>query len=178
MKPIRFALLLGAAGLAAACGEGRAIFNVDVYSFIAGDIDTVPYAAPPIIGTYDTTTTPIEMSLVAGLGDSQVDTVRITAAADLINVQGSADVTFELYFAADAGSVYSGTPQFTAAGSVNGPGTTQIGGVAELTDALFSEPTLWVGIRVQVTNNAAAIVSGELAVTALSVRIVLDDRVF
>lgn len=177
MRAIRLGVLICAAALGAACGEGRAIFNVDVYSFLAGGIDTVPYATPPIAGTYAVTTVPLELSLLSGLGDSQVDTVRIDAAADLINTQGTATVYYEIHFAADSASVYTGTPQFSTSGTVNGAATTTIGGFAVLTDSLFSEPTLWVGLRVRVDNPAAAIVAGELAVKTLTLRIVLDDRV-
>src|SRR5918996_4212810 len=70
--------------LTAGCGEGHAIFNVDVLSFMAGQVDTVDYVAPPVAGVYDTTTTPIEITMFAGLGQSSVDTVRIDATADLI----------------------------------------------------------------------------------------------
>lgn len=178
-QPWRFALLLGAAAsLSAGCGEGRAIFNLDAYSFIAGEVDTVPYAAPPIVGTYDTTTTPIEISLLAGLGESNVDTVYINAAADLLNNSGNADVVLEVYFAADSASVYGAAPQFSASGSVNGAETVPIGANVVLTDALFSEPTLWVGIRVEITNNTVAVVDGRAAVNGLDLRIVLNDQVF
>ncbi len=177
MRAIQLGVLALSLAAAAACGEGRAIFNVDVLSFI-GDIDTVPYVTPPVIGTTSVDAVPVEISLLSGLGNSTVDTVRIDAGADLINVQGSGNVAFELYFAADSASVYTGTPQFAAAGMVNGAGTTPIGGFVVLSDALFSEPKLWLGLRVQVQNTAAAITSGEVAVTMLMVRIVLDDRIF
>jgi hypothetical protein len=178
MKVMRLGVLLLGAAAGAACGEGRAIFNVDVLSFIARDIDTIPYAAPPVIGTYSLDATPTEISLLSGLGNSTVDTVQIDAGANLINAQGDATVTFELYFAADQVSVYSGTPYLTASGVVSGAATTPIGAQVVLTDALFSEPTLWLGIRVRVQNTAAAVVSGDVALTALTLRIVLDDRVF
>ena len=163
---------------AAGCGEGHAIFNVDVFSFLAGEVDTVDYAAPPVIGAYDTTTTPIEISMFAGLGESSVDTVRIDVAANLINVSGDANIAFEIYFAADSASVYGGAPHFSAAGAVSGADTTAVGGSVTLTDALFSEPTLWVGIRLGLQNNAASILQGRMALSALDVRIVLNDKVF
>jgi hypothetical protein len=172
------ALAIVAAALAAGCGEGRAIFNIDAYSFLVGEVDTVPYAAPPIIGSYDTTTTPVEVSMLAGLGESNVDTVYIDATANLLNTSGNADILLEFYFAADSASVYSGAPHFFATGSVNGAQTVPIGANVELTDALFSEPTLWVGIRVGITNNAATFVDGRAAVTGLDLRIVLNDQVF
>jgi hypothetical protein len=121
---------------------------------------------------------PVEISLLSGLGNSTVDTVRIDAGADVVNAQGSANISFELHFAADSASVYTGTPQFSAAGMVNGAGTVPIGGFVVLTDSLFSEPKLWLGLRVRVENTAAAVTSGEVAVSMLTVRIVLDDRVF
>jgi hypothetical protein len=178
-QPLRFALVTGVAALlTAGCGEGRAIFNVDVYSFLAGEIDTLPYSAPPIIGTYDTTSSPVEISLFSGLGDSNVDSVYITGSADLINTSGNASIRLEMYFAADAGSVYSGTPQFVTTGTVNGAETVPIGASVVLTDSLFSEPRLWVGIRLQITNNAAAFLNGRAAINGVDARIVLNDQVF
>ena len=45
MKALATAALLV---LVAGCGQGKAIFNVDVYSFMAGSgRDTIPYAIPP-----------------------------------------------------------------------------------------------------------------------------------
>jgi len=47
MKATVIALALAAALISVGCGEGRAIFNVDVYSFIQGTgNDTVPYLVP------------------------------------------------------------------------------------------------------------------------------------
>ena len=164
--------------LTAGCGEGHAIFNVDVLSFMAGQVDTVDYVAPPVAGVYDTTTTPIEITMFAGLGQSSVDTVRIDAAANLINTSGNANITYEIYFAADSASVYTGLPQVTTSGAVNGAGITSMAGTATLTDTLFSEPTLWVGIRLGLQNNTATVLQGRMGMSALDLRIVLNDKVF
>lgn len=178
-KAVRLGLVALGVALGAACAEGNAIFNVDVLSFLADQTDTIPYAAPPIPGIYDTTTVPVELSLLSGLGDSRVDTVRIDVVADLLNVQGTATVYYELHFEADSAAVYTGTPYFSASGSINGPGVTSLSGsVDNITDPLFSETTLWVGMRVRLDNSSGSTILGELALSALDLRIVLDDRVF
>jgi hypothetical protein len=46
MKALAAVLLV----VVTACGQGKAIFNVDVYSFMAGTgKDTIPYAIPPAL---------------------------------------------------------------------------------------------------------------------------------
>ena len=57
--------------LAVGCGEGRAIFNVDVYSFVKGTgQDTIPYFIPP--GGASASNTPKRVNL-PGAGSSIVD---------------------------------------------------------------------------------------------------------
>ena len=117
MKATASALVLGAALLSVGCGEGRAIFNVDVYSFLAGTgKDTVPYVFAP--GVPDTLSSPAQkISLPPGFGSSVVDSVRITSgAANLINAGGTGTIGFQLYVAADSASTFS-----TAALAMNCP---------------------------------------------------------
>ena len=170
-----------AAVLAVACGEGHAIFDVDVFSFLKSGADTLHYTVP-IVTTATVQNTPIKMDLVAGFGKSVVDTVTITAGGNLVNNTGSGTVTFRLFFAADSASTYSGTPVLTAGGSVSGPGTTPIGGQATLiADTLFSRQVLWVGVQARVMVSAGPPpppVDGKVQVTALRLRIVLKPKLF
>ena len=47
MKPKWIALTIGIAAAAMGCGEGRAIFNVDVFSFMqGGGNDSLHYTVP------------------------------------------------------------------------------------------------------------------------------------
>jgi len=166
-----------AAALTLACGEGHAIFDVDVFSFLKSGADTLHYTVPIVIDS-TVKNTPIKMSLVGGFGKSVVDTVTITAGGNLVNNSGSGTVTFRLFFAADSATTYSGAPVLTAGGTVGGPGTTPIGAQATLiADTLFNRQTLWVGVQAQVHVTAAPL-DGKVQVTALRLRIVLKPKLF
>ena len=96
------ALFAAALVLVAACGEGRAIFNIDAYSFMAGTgKDTIPYVIPP--ATSATASTVQKINLPPGFGSSGIDSVRITTGgADLINTAGTGTIGFQLFFASDS----------------------------------------------------------------------------
>jgi len=65
MKFFAVALL----AVVAACGQGKAIFNVDAYSFLQGTgKDTIPYNIPP--GLSGTASTVQKISLPPGFGSS------------------------------------------------------------------------------------------------------------
>ena len=167
--------LVAAAALTAACGEGRAIFDVDVYSFLKSGADTVHYTIP-IVGTASDSNPPIKVGLLGGFGKSVVDTVTITGGANLLNTSGTGNVTFQLFIGADSAGTYSGTPVLTAGGSVSGPGTTAVGGVATLIgDSLFNNQTLWFGMHARVTATTPP-VTGKVQVTALRLRIVMKPK--
>src|SRR2546429_9536313 len=88
MKAKWLGLALVSAAVAAGCGEGRAIFNVDVYSFLKGTgRDTVPYLVPPGLSGSGSST-PQKINL-PGAGSSIVDSVRALGTSDLINATGS-----------------------------------------------------------------------------------------
>jgi hypothetical protein len=87
MKATAPVLVLAAALLAAACGEGRAIFNVDIQSFIAGTgNDTIPYVIPPGTATASNWQ---KIDLPPGFGSSIVESATITGAGNLINTGGT-----------------------------------------------------------------------------------------
>ena len=107
-------LLVGLLVIVAACGEGRAIFNIDAQSFMQGTgKDTIPYVIPP--ASSGTVSTFQRINLPPGFGSSGVDSVRITAGnITLLNSAGQGTVGFTLYFAADS----AGTTTATAALSI------------------------------------------------------------
>src|SRR5438094_10563761 len=83
MKAKWLGLALVSAAVAAGCGEGRAIFNVDVYSFLKGTgRDTIPYLVPGLSGRGSSIPQKINLP---GAGSSIVDSVRALGTADLRN---------------------------------------------------------------------------------------------
>src|SRR2546425_1140359 len=130
---------LVAAAVLAACGEGRAIFDVDVYSFLKSGADTVHYTIP-IVGTASDSNPPIKVGLLGGFGKSVVDTVTITGGANLLNTSGTGNVTFQLFIGADSAGTYSGTPVLTAGGSGGGPRTPAAGQTGPASPALAGRP--------------------------------------
>src|SRR2546421_10642384 len=92
------------AGGAAGCGQGRAIFNVDVYSFLKGTgRDTLrlpPDPLPPLppSTTVTDSVTPIPVTL-PGAGSSMVDTVRLLGTLDVTNPTSSGTLTSPIFFA-------------------------------------------------------------------------------
>lgn len=177
VRTVRAVLAVGAAiAIAAGCGEGRAIFNVDVFSFMqGGGNDTLPYFVPGgTSGNVDNP--PIEVSLLGGLGNSTVDTVTLTVGADLDNATGSGTVSFQIFFAADSASTYSGTPFLNASGNLTPGAITPIVASATFSDSLFNKQSLWVGIRLAATASPGPNLVGTMRLTALALRIVLRDR--
>ena len=183
MKATAPALVLAAALVSAACGEGRAIFNVDVYSFLAGTgKDTIPYLIPPF--TTGSASTEQKINLPPGFGSSIVDSVRITSGgANLVNTGGTGTIGLELYVAAD--SLRTFNPSALAlsipATAVNGVGTVPVvisGDLSPGLNSLFTQSTIWIRIRAIGNNPGAAPVTGDMALTSLQVRVVLQDKIF
>lgn len=169
-------LAVAAAALAVACGDGRAIFNVDVFSFMQGTGgDTLHYTVPGgFSGTADNV--PTQVSMLGGLGHSTVDSVTITLGADMVNNTGTGADSVFIFFAADSASTYLGTPFLKAGGTLAPATTTPVTGSATFTDSLFNQQTVWVGLRVFGQANAGPALDGRMQLTALAVRIVLQDK--
>lgn len=172
---------LAATAVTAACGDGRAIFNIDVFSFLqSSNVDTIPYFAPLPPGAPDTIPAQQVQLLPIGLGGSVVDSVHVTATLDFVNSNGTGAVGFAIYVDSVPG-VYSQPAAFQIP-PVSVTGTTTSQGVldAELVASLlplFSRATLYVGTRVTATATAAP-VQGVARVTGLELRIVIQDQVF
>jgi hypothetical protein len=178
MKALAAALLV----LTAACGEGRAIFNIDVHSFMVGTgNDTIPYVIPPASNA--TVSTTQKITLPPGFGSSGVDSVRITTGgADLINTAGTGTVGFQLFFASDeAGTFTAPLALDIPATSVTGAQTVSVvisGDISGVVDSLFTQDELWMRIAATGNNPGAVPVTGNGVLTALVIRVVLQDKVF
>src|SRR5256885_16044186 len=91
-------------GGAAGCGQGRAIFNVDVYSFLKGTgRDTLrlpPDPLPPLppSTTVTDSVTPIAVHL-PGAGSSIVDTVRLLGTLAVTSPTSACPLTYQIFFA-------------------------------------------------------------------------------
>jgi len=91
--------------LGAGCGQGRAIFNVDVQSFLKpSGRDTVPYLVPPLTSAVGSTVQRINLP---GVGSSIVDTVHAVGTARFINSGGSGTIQIQLYVATDSAGTYN-----------------------------------------------------------------------
>ena len=191
MKAKSFGLALAVAALsAAACGEGRAIFNVDIYSFIQGTGSEIlpfpPPPLPPLPPSFSVTVQnpPIGVKLPPGLSSSIVDTVRVTGSANVENLTSPGNLSFQIFFAKDSAPaiLYAGTPAFTVGPqSVTAGAPTPLPFTADLSAAfrdLFKESELFIGIRATVTNTGAVGMQGRLRLTALSARVILQDKIF
>lgn len=166
----------------AACGEGRVILNVDVLSFMAGSgNDTIPYAIPP--ASSGSVSTFQRIILPGGLGNSVVDTVRITTGSlDLINSGGTGTIGFSFYFAPDSAGTTTAAPALTVpASNVSGTNTTPVvisGDLSGTVNTLFTRDTLWMRIQATGDNPGIAPVTGTGVLTALVMRVIIQDQVF
>jgi len=177
------------AGGATACGEGRVIFDVDVYSFLKGSVkDTVSYAAPPLTPNFSVTNPSQKINLVPGLGSSAIDTVKVTGTASVINQSGGpGTLRFQVYLASDSAGTYTAgrdsmfTPAPTAvlaAGANTVAVPLNINNLSPTGNALFSKSAVWIRMAATVSNTGAAIMQGKAVLTALSVRVVVEDKIF
>jgi hypothetical protein len=184
MKAIASALIVAAALLSAACGEGRAIFNVDVHSFMAGSgDDTVPYLIPPV--TTDTLSNPpFEINLPPGFGSSLVDTILITrGGARFLNDSGTGTIGFQIFLAAtDTGTSNPAALAISIAPTaVSGPDTVAVpivGDVSDALESLFTNSSLWVRVAAIASNGGATFVGGHVVIDSLTVRVVIQDKIF
>ena len=176
MKALATALLV----LVTACGQGHLILNVDVLSFFSSSDSTTSYNVPGGIPPVDSTITG-RVILPPGLGKSSVDSVTATGAAVIQNATGSGNVTFSVFFAKTQGALFTGTPYLTAAsGPISGAQTVQLlpPTTVSLADTVFNTDSLWVGIRARISTNVGPNMTGQLRITTLGLRIVVQDKVF
>ncbi len=174
-KAVWTAMLLAAV---TGCGEGRAIFDIDVFSFLkSAKADTLPYIGPLPPGVPDTI--PVQTVNSLGLATSSiVDTVRLTGTVDFVNATGTGNVNFQVYFDSVKSTVYTGAPAFSVSGPVTpGATTTSPFDIPDLPTALkplFLASTVYVGVRASATGT----VQGTAKLTALRARIVIQEKIF
>jgi hypothetical protein len=179
---LRFAGLPVAAALTAmlGCGQGRAIFNVDVLSFIGGQgRDTLHYLVPGgTSGTLDNP--PVEVTLLQGLGNSTVDSVTLTVAAAFENQAGSGKVKFQVFFSGSTTNLYSSTPYAQDSALVSGADTVLLapGPIPLVADSIFGQSKVYVGVRALVAADPGPTMDGRLRMTKVLLRIVLQDKLF
>jgi len=161
--------------LAAGCGVGRTIFNVDVYSFLQGaGNDSVPYLAP---SPFDTIPPQLVNLLPIGLGSSVVESVTVSGSVDFVNQLGTGTVGLELYIDT-VPDVYAGPPAFSVTPVAVTPGNTSTtpfqGDAAALSRQLFLSDKVYVGMRAVASGTAV----GKARLSALRLRIVIQDQIF
>ena len=170
--------LVALTAAAVGCGEGRAIFDIDVFSFLSGaKADTLPYVGPLPPGVPDTI--PVQTVRSLGLGSSSVVvTVRFIGSVDFVNASGTGSVTFAVYFDSLKSTVYTGTPWFIVNGAVTPGATTTSPFDFDIIDPamkrLFLAATIYVGIR----DSATGTISGTAKLSALRARVVIQDKIF
>ena len=166
--------LVALTAAAVGCGEGRAIFDIDVFSFLSGaNADTLPYVGPLSV------TIPVQTIRSLGLGSSSiVDTVRLIGSVDFVNASGTGNVTFQVYFDSAKSTVYTGTAAVNVSGAVTPNATTTSPFDVDIIDPamrqLFLASTVYVGIR----DSATGTISGTAKLSALRARVVIQDKIF
>ena len=169
------------AGLAVGCGEGRAIFNVDVYSFFKGTgQDTVHYFIPP--GDTSASNTPQRVNL-PGAGASIVDSVKLFGTLDIVNASGSGTIATQLFLAADSAGSYdpSALAFSVSPKSVSGNATvvdTIQGKLNAGANSLFTKSVLWFRLVARGTNSGLTLLQGKMVLTSLQLTVVITDKLF
>jgi hypothetical protein len=177
------------AAVAAACGEGRVIFNVDVYSWLGGSAnDTVPYAAPPLTVNFAASNSAQKITLVPGLGSSPIDTVRVSGSALVLNETGGpGSLRFQVYLASDSLGTYGAGKDslFITAPSTNIAAGVSSQSLALVTsnlspsgNALFSNSAIWIRMAGTISNSGVTVMQGKIVLTSLDLRVVVQDKIF
>jgi len=174
-----FAVAIVMAGASAGCGQGRLIFNVDVYSFLTGaQHDTLSYVGPLPPGTPDTIP-PQKVSLLpVGLGSSIVDSVHVGGTVAFENTNGTGNLQFSIYIDT-VPAVYAKPPVLTVSGAVSGAATTSSNFGIDLAAAArqyFTSTQVYVGLRAAATATVPP-VQGRARLTALQLRAVVQDKI-
>lgn len=170
------------AGLAAACGEGHAIFNVDVYSFLKGTgDDSIAYFVPPgPPGSASSTPRRIDLP---GAGSSIVDSVLVNGKVDFENQAGTGTIGLQLYLAADSlGSLNPSALALTVPdANVSGTATTSdtiIGRLSSNVISLLSGKQVWVRFQATGSNSGVVLLQGSAVLKGLRLTVVMNDKFF
>lgn len=167
------------------CGEGRLILNVDILSFMDPADRDQPYGPIPAGVTGSTESEPFEFNTPAGLGgETLVESVTITASADLDNQTGSAFVDIEVFFDTLSATLYTGSPDIVVRDSLFPNTVTPITVNAVLADSilgLFNSPSVFAGVRFQYQSRdplGGPDLQGVAHITQIDARIVASEAVF
>jgi len=181
MKALAAALLV----FVAACGQGKAIFNVDVYSSSPGPGQRpVPYIIPPSSSATGSTVQKINLppgfgSSARGLGPDH------KRRRNLSTTSGSGRIGFQLYVAADSAGTYKrrGTraqpPDTAVSAGPHDQRHDQRGPECRSADGLHAA-TVWVRLVASGSNpNALPLTpSGQDDSDRLTIRVVVETRSF
>ena len=190
MNGKRLAAAIVIAGASVACGEGRLIFNVDVYSFLKESVrDTISYAAPPLTGTFSASNPAQKIDLVpTGLGSSGIDTVKVSGSLSVLNQTGGpGTLRFQVYLASDSAGTYGAgrdslfNPAPTAiitAGVNTQTVPLAIQNLSPSGNALFTHSSVWMRTSATVSNSSVSVMQGKAVLTALDLRVVVQDKLF
>ena len=170
------------AGLAAACGEGHAIFNVDVYSFIKGTgDDSLPYFVPP--GPPDSaSSTPRRIDL-PGAGSSIVDSVLVNGKVNFVNDSGAGTIGLQLYLDSTAAGTMNSSalaltvPDANVSGNTTTPDTI-IGRLSSNVISLLAGKQVWIRFQAKGTNSGVALLGGSAVLKGLRLTVVMNDKFF
>ncbi len=171
---------LVAAGLAAGCGQGRLIFNVNVFSFLqSSKADTIPYYAPLPPGVPDTI--PVQtVDLLPGAGSSIVDSASLTGKIAFVDATGTGSVTYQLYMDT-ARAVYTRPALLTVSSGTVNPGdsinTPFSLNIPAAIKPYFTSKQVYLGVRVAGTATSPP-VQGRARLTALQLSVALQDKIF
>lgn len=169
------------AALAAGCGRGHAIFNVDVYSFIKGTgQDTIPYFVPP--GVDSASSTPQRIDL-PGAGSSFVDSVIVNGKMNLENQGGAGTIGLRLFLAADSAGTFNASalaltvPDAAVSGAATTPDTI-IGRFNAGVIQLFTGSQLWIRFQAKGTNSGLTLLQGDAVLKSLWLTVVINEKLF
>ncbi|SRR6266568_2089527 len=171
------------AGLAAACGRGEAIFNVDVYSFLPAKQDSVPYFISPNTPSIDTGSVPQQINL-PGVGSSIVDSILILGTLDLHNTGGTGTLGLQLFMASDSAGTYLPSSAVLTVTSKTVMNTQVVsdtvqGKLLSGADSLFTKSHLWVRVAAHGSNASLVTpVTGTMVLTSLMLSVFINDKIF
>ena len=181
MKAKWLGLALVSAAVAVGCGEGRAIFNVDVYSFLKGTgRDTIPYLVPGLSGSGSSIPQKINLP---GAGSSIVDSVRALGTIDLINATGSGSLGLQVFLAADSAGTYNPAalaitvPTKNVSPATTTPDTIR-GDLSAALNALFTKSQLWIRFGASASNAGLTPLQGKAALKSLLLTVIIKDKFF
>jgi len=170
------------AGLAAACGEGQAIFKVDVYSFLKGTgDDTIPYFVQP--GPPDSaSSTPRRIDL-PGAGSSIVDSVLVNGKVNFENQAGTGTIGLQLYLDSTAAGTLNSSalaltvPDANVSGNAPTPDTI-IGRLSSNVISLLAGKQVWIRFKAKGSNSGLVLLQGNAVLKGLRLTVVMNDKFF